>query len=200
MAQYEIKFKIWGEYPNSYDGVCQVELSDDEVQQLIALMQEYGTSDVEELELEDNLPTVYDKISDACDEVAIDILEKDWLDSAIYYISDCDYDEHKLISHCQWEYGCPSFDEEDDDDEEGYDEEDNESEGEDNTSEERQYEGFYDWLHAFWKTATRDEQEDLLFNYMGVDEFMLCEARSYFCDKYYIAIPQAIIEMAGVEE
>ena len=62
MAQYEIKFKIWGEYPSSYEGVCQVELNDDEVQQLVALMQEYDTSDTDELDIEENLPRIYEKI------------------------------------------------------------------------------------------------------------------------------------------
>ena len=115
MAQYEIKFKIWGEYPHTYNGICQVELSDDEVQQLVALMQEYNTSDAEELELEDNLPGIYEKICDACEDVAMEIVEKDWLDSSIWHLGDSDYDEEELISHCQWKYGCPDFDNEDDD-------------------------------------------------------------------------------------
>ena len=70
MAQYEIKFKIWGEYPSSYEGVCKVELSDNEVQQFVGLMQEYNTSDIEELDLEENLPRIYEKICNSCDEIA----------------------------------------------------------------------------------------------------------------------------------
>ena len=192
MAQYEIKFKIWGEYPSSYEGVCKVELSDDEVQQLVALMQEYNTSDAEELELEDNLPEIYEKICDACEDVAMEIVEKDWLDSSIWHLGDSDYDEEELISHCQWKYGCPDFDDEDDD------EFDDEEEGK-NDSEEKQYQYFDDWLRDFWKTATREEQEDLLFNYMGFDEFELSEARCGVREQYEIAIPQAIVEMVDIK-
>ncbi len=181
MAQYKVKFKIWGEYPSSYNGVCQVELSDDEVQQLIALMREHNSSDVDELDLEGNLPAIYEKISEACDDVAMEILEKDWLDSAIWNMGDSDFDERRLISHCQSAYGCPDFEEDEYDDD-----------GE-------QYAAFDEWLRGFWKTATIKEQKDLLFNYMGFDEEELCEARCSFCEFYDIAIPQAIVKMAGVE-
>ena len=176
MAQYEIEFKIWGEYPSSYEGVCQVELSDDEVQQLVALMQEHNTSDTDELELEENLPRIYEKIHNSCDEVAIDILEKDWLDSAIWHLSDSDYDEDELISYCQAQYGCPDFRQ----DKDG---------------------NFDDWLHDFWKIATREEQEDLCFNYMGFDESDLAEARGCCCvgELYEITIPQAIVEMVDIK-
>ena len=169
MAQYEIKFKIWGEYPSSYEGICQVELSDDEVQQFVGLMQEYNTSDIEELELEDNLPEIYEKICDACEDVAMEIVEKDWLDTSIWHLSDNDYDEEELISYCQEQYGCPDF-------------------NEDNAVD------FNNWLRDFWKTATREEQEDLLFNYMGFDEHGLCEARCCVREQYKPAIPQAIVE------
>ena len=196
MAQYEIKFKIWGEYPNTYNGICQVELSDDEVQQLIAHMQEYNTSNVDKLELEDNLPGVYEKICEACDDVAMDIVEKDWLDTSIWHLGDSDYDEEDLISHCQWKYGCPNFDDEDDD--ELDDEIDDEEDGK-NDSEEKQYQYFGDWIRDFWKTATREEQEDLLFNYMGFDKDELCEARCCVREQYKPTIPQAIVEMANLE-
>ena len=174
MAQYEIKFKIWGEYPSSYEGVCQVELSDDEVQQLVALMQEYDTSDTDELDLEENLPRIYEKICNSCDEIAVDIVEKDWLDSSIWHLSDNDYDEEELISYCQEQYGSPDFNEDNDGD-------------------------FNDWLRDFWKRATRKEQEDLCFNYMGFDEDELAEARCCAAEQYEIAIPQAIVEMVDIK-
>ena len=174
MAQYEIEFKIWGEYPSSYEGVCQVELSDDEVQQLVTLMQEYNTSDAEEMKLETSLPKIYEKIHNSCDEVAIDAMEKDWLDSAIWHLADSDYDEEELISYCQEQYGCPDFDDEDDGDFDG-------------------------WLRDFWKRATREEQEDLCFNYMGFDESNLAEARCCVGEQYEITIPQAIVEMVDIK-
>ena len=175
MAQYEIKFKIWGEYPSSYEGICQVELSDDEVQQLVVLMQEYNTIDTDELDLEENLPRIYEKICNSCDEIAVDIVEKDWLDSSIWHLSDNDYDEEELISYCQEQYGCPDFNEDNNDD-------------------------FNDWLHDFWERATRKEQEDLCFNYMGFDEDELAEARCCVGERYEITIPQAIVEMVDIKK
>lgn len=174
MAQYEVEFTIWGEYPDSYDGVCQVEFSDEEVQQIVTLMQEYNTSDAEKLELEDNLPEIYAKFCTACDKVAIDIVEKDWLDSAIYHLSDYDYDEDELISYCQEQYGCPKFNKGD--------------EG-----------NFNDWLRDFWKRATLKEQKDLCFGYMEFDKSELAEARCCVGEQYEITIPQSIVEMANIK-
>lgn len=47
------------------DGTGTVELSDEEVDTLVRLMQEMGTADVEELELEDRCPEIFEKLDDA---------------------------------------------------------------------------------------------------------------------------------------
>ena len=71
MAQYEIKFNrpdgwsyIEGEGEIPVES-AKVELSDGEVQILVELMQEHNSYDVEEINLEESHPDIYDKLNEA---------------------------------------------------------------------------------------------------------------------------------------
>ena len=71
MATYKIDVEAFLGYAHwgavTTDGAGEVELSDEEVQQLVTLIQENeGETNVEKLKLEKKLPEIYEKLSDAC--------------------------------------------------------------------------------------------------------------------------------------
>ena len=61
------------------EGSGYVDLSDEEVKILVDLIREKGTTDVEEMELEELHPEIFEKLDDAYREVASDAEELHWL-------------------------------------------------------------------------------------------------------------------------
>lgn len=57
------------------NGESAVELSDEEVDILVKLIKENGTTDVEELDLENLYPDIYEKLDDAYRDMAYDAEE-----------------------------------------------------------------------------------------------------------------------------
>ena len=61
------------------DGESAVELSDEEVDILVRLIRENKTTDVEELDLENLYPVIYDKLDTACYDMEYNAEEMHWL-------------------------------------------------------------------------------------------------------------------------
>ena len=107
MGKYEIKFNKqdgWS-YENEEIPVESdyVELSDDEVQTLVDLMEENDTYDVEELNLDESHPEIYEKLADTCDSVAWNVALAEAARDAHYYDEDHTF-LYKLQEYCESEY------------------------------------------------------------------------------------------------
>lgn len=165
-------------------GSGTVELSDDEVSKLVALIKEKGTSDIKELDLENTYPEIYEKLDDAYFNIAYEAEELHWLWYG-YYEGVYEYDSYELLSYCESECGFV-FDgnEEDFVDEDGdFDEE---------SYEEAKMEAFLDdWLLPYIKSLDTSDQIDFLRDQMNASVEMDGNDVSY-----EVRIPEGIIELA----
>lgn len=183
MKRFKIKSEIFLGMshcgPVTEDITVTVDFTDEEVEQLVALIQKEGTSDVNELALEDVLPTVYNKLDAAYYDAACRAENDHWRWSSYY--DGCDeYDEEDLISYCEIEYGY-SFDNEDEDSD-GFDEEDY-----DNAKREH----FYEWLVPFLEGLSYEERTYIFEEKMNIQ----IESDGEM-PEYEMKLPQEIIEIA----
>ena len=166
------------------DGEGTVELTDEEVASLIEIIKEKGSSDVEELGLEEVLPEIYEKLDDACRQAAFEGEKDHWLWEGYsngYY----EYDTYELMDYCESECG---FDFEYDEDEYL----DEEGELDEDALDEAKLEAFEEWLDDYLIGLDKEERNRFFEEKMnaGLD----CDGMG--CD-YEVVIPQAIIEMAS---
>ena len=165
-------------------GSGTLELSDEEVSKLVALIKEKGTSDINELDLENTYPEIYEKLDDAYFRVAYEAEELHWLWYG-YHEGVFEYDSDELISYCESECGFVF-----DGDEEDYMNEDGEFDEE--AYEEAKMEAFFDdWLVPYIESLDTSDQIDFLRNQMNASLEMDGNDVSY-----EVHIPAAIIEMA----
>lgn len=164
------------------NGESAVELSDEEVDILVKLIKEKGTTDVEELDLENLHPAIYSKLDDAYHSMAYEAEEMHWLWEG-YYGSYFEYDEDKLKEYCKANCGFSYvFNKE----ENGYDEDEEVDEYE---IEDAENEAFSEWLDEYVKGLSDDEARDFFYNHMDADLDMDNV-------EYTVEIPQAIINKA----
>ena len=164
------------------NGESAVELSDEEVDILVKLIKEKGTTDVEELDLENLHPVIYNKLNDAYYSMAYEAEEMHWLWEG-YYGSYFEYDEDKLKEYCKANCGFSYvFDKE----ENGYDEDEEVDEYE---IEDAENEAFSEWLDEYLRGLSDDEVRDFFYNHMDADLDMDNV-------EYAVEIPQAIINKA----
>lgn len=81
------------------DGYGTVELSDDEVSALVSLMREKGSTDVKELNLEEVLPEIYEKLDEAFKEAAWNATLDHWYVTG-YEEGVYEYDIDAVMDHC----------------------------------------------------------------------------------------------------
>lgn len=171
------------------NGESAVELSDEEVDILVKLIKENDTTDVEELDLENLHPTIYNKLDDAYRDMAYDAEEMHWLWEG-YNNGYFEYDIDELMEYCEKELGF-SYEFKP---EEYFDEDDLEYYKEDPESyedeiEETKNDAFSEWLDDYVNGLGDDEARDFFYNHMNADLDM---------DNvdYTVEIPQAIINKA----
>lgn len=158
-----------------------VELTSDEVKTLVDLIQENGTSDVEELELEENYPDIYEKLDDACRSMAFAEAEYDWFWEG-YSNGFFEYDTEALLSYCKEHCGYVfEYDPEDYQDDDG------------NLDEEEihcaELEDFEDWLSDYLESMNHGAFRLFAFDH-------LCDDPVVECYDYDVVIPDEIVEMA----
>lgn len=191
MATYEIEVDIClgfshcgGVYNSGYG---EVELSDEEVDELMALMKEKDTSDVDEMDLEENLPEIYKKLDAAYCDAAYDAEEEHWLEEGYYHLECHNYEDRVMIDYIkekgEWEF---EYDEEEFKDENG------------ELDEEALFDAECDYLHEegldnYLSTLHGDERKDFLRNQVGID------VDPQGCD-YEIEIPSEIVAKAFPKE
>ena len=171
------------------NGESAVELSDEEVDILVKLIKENGTTDVEELDLENLYPDIYSKLDDAYRDMAYDAEEMHWLWEGYnngYY----EYDVYELMDYCEKNLGF-SYEFKP---EEYFDEDDLEYYKEDPESyedeiEEAKSEAFSEWLDDYVSGLDDDEARDFFYEHMDADLNMDDV-------EYTVEIPQAIINKA----
>ena len=171
------------------NGESAVELSDEEVDILVKLIKEKGSTDVKELDLENFHPDIYKKLDEAYYQMAYDAEEIHWLWEG-YYNGYFEYDDDELMAYCEKELGF-SFEFKP---EEYFDEDDLEYYKEDPESYEDEiydmkYEAFQKWLSDYVSGISDDEARDFFYNHMDAD-LNLDDV------EYTVEIPQAIIAKA----
>ena len=160
-----------------------VELSDVEVATLIDLIVEKQTLDIEELQLEELHPQLFEKLDDAYRTIAFDAEEVHWLkygyDNQLF-----EYDEDELIEYCKENCGFEfEYDEED------YTDDDGELD-EEAIHDEEQW-AFGNWLDKYVESLSDDDFCEFVYEHMNAD----CDLCSIDID-YTVCIPEDIVKMA----
>ena len=172
------------------NGESAVELSDEEVDILVKLIQEKNSTDVGDLDLETLHPDIYKKLDEAYSDMAYRAEEIHWLWEG-YNNGYFEYDSEKLMDYCEKELGFEfEYDVKDyylDDPEDL--EEGEEPEIDEDMLEEDKWDAFSEWLDDYLSDLSDDEARDFFYNHMDADLNMDGV-------EYTVGIPEAIIAKA----
>ena len=172
------------------NGESAVELSDEEVDILVKLIQEKNSTDVGDLDLETLHPDIYKKLDEAYSDMAYRAEEIHWLWEG-YNNGYFEYDSEKLMDYCEKELGFEfEYDVKDyylDDPEDL--EEGEEPEIDEDMLEEDKSDAFSEWLDDYLSDLSDDEARDFFYNHMHAD-LNLDDV------EYTVEIPLAIIAKA----
>ena len=172
------------------NGESAVELSDEEVDILVMLIQEKNSTDVGDLDLETLHPDIYKKLDEAYSDMAYRAEEIHWLWEG-YNNGYFEYDSEKLMDYCEKELGFEfEYDVKDyylDDPEDL--EEGEEPEIDEDMLEEDKSDAFSEWLDDYLSDLSDDEARDFFYNHMDADLNMDGV-------EYTVGIPEAIIAKA----
>ena len=172
------------------NGESAVELSDEEVDILVKLIQEKGSTDVGDLDLKTLHPDIYKKLDEAYSDMAYRAEEIHWLWEG-YNNGYFEYDSEKLMDYCEKELGFEfEYDVKDyylDDPEDL--EEGEEPEIDEDMLEEDKWDAFSEWLDDYLSDLSDDEARDFFYEHMDADLNMDGV-------EYTVGIPEAIIAKA----
>jgi hypothetical protein len=172
------------------NGESAVELSDEEVDILVKLIQEKHSTDVGDLDLETLHPDIYKKLDEAYSDMAYRAEEIHWLWEG-YNNGYFEYDSEKLMDYCEKELGFEfEYDVKDyylDDPEDL--EEGEEPEIDEDMLEEDKSDAFSEWLDDYLSDLSDDEARDFFYEHMDADLNMDGV-------EYTVGIPEAIIAKA----
>ena len=152
------------------NGESAVELSDEEVDILVKLIQEKNSTDVGDLDLKTLHPDIYKKLDEAYSDMAYRAEEIHWLWEG-YNNGYFEYDSEKLMDYCEKELGFEfEYDVKDyylDDPEDL--EEGEEPEIDEDMLEEDKSDAFSEWLDDYLSDLSDDEARDFFYNHMDAD-------------------------------
>jgi hypothetical protein len=193
MAKYDFEVKVCMGITCYGGGVYQegdgeVELSNEEVAQLVALMQQHNSSDIEKIGLEKALPEIYNKLKDAYEKAASRANALHWLGNIWDFEDEEEFD--KLIKYCEdnHHYFFEMLEED------GW--EIDEDEDEDEAYEEAKKEDFKRWLPDYLSTAPFGVMHTIYLDYLGFDSEVFCVDE----DAYKVGIPEDIVKSAKLTE
>lgn len=201
MPSYPFQLKVsysdkYYDYKDNTSG--NVDLSEEDVRGLVELIRHNdGKTDVDELDLESALPYVYEKLDEACEEVAfrtayyaaiLDSYDEGYLDEQVDSdeliaalkedgLFDCKYDLDEI---------CRDLD----------------SEGRtDHTITLKELDEYTDsafraWLEDYFQSLDTEGKIDFIMTYYGEDAVDNCVARDMVEYGYEVVIPEKIVEMA----
>ena len=172
----------------SVDGEGTVNLTDEEVQQLINLIRENsGETDVEKLELEDKYPAIFEKLDDAYHEIAHSAAYHHFV-IEVFENGDYDLSIDEIIENCE-KYG---FEFEYDPKDFLYDDE--EDEIDEDALEEAKSDALYEWVDKYRSHLNDFDDALFLAEVFHIDVYL--DAIDIV---YSVEIPPEIIEMAKSE-
>ena len=172
------------------NGESAVELSDEEVDILVKLIKEKGSTDVEELDLKNLHPNIYDKLDKAYYKMAYDAEEMHWLWEG-YENGYFEYDEEELMNYCEknLDYSFEFDPEEYFDSEYDIEEYKEDPESYEDEVYDAKCQDFQEWLSDYVSGLSNDDARDFFYNHMDADLDMDNV-------EYSVEIPQAIINKA----
>lgn len=143
------------------EGKGTIELSDEEVAALVVLMREKGSTDVNELNLEEVYPEIYEKLDDAFRDAAWTATLDHWYTTG-FYEGVYEYDVDVLMEYC--EYNCNfvfEYDESDYLDDDGEVDED--------AVWDAKYDAFMEWLEPYIENLNPEERIAFLQEHMNAE-------------------------------
>lgn len=166
------------------DGYGSIELTDDEVNTLVNLIRENGSSDIEDIALKEKQPYLYEKLDDAYREAAQEATIAHWYMEG-FHEGVYEYDEDELIEYCSENHGFEfTYDENDYTDEDGELDED--------ALYDDMHEAFSEWLEDFIISLDNDEMIEFLTEHMNAD----VDTTELDLD-YQVEIPDEIIRLTN---
>ena len=175
-------FTCWGGAVDSC-GESTLELTEEEVDSLVELIERKGTADMEELELEVALPEVYAKLDAACLQAARNAEEDHWLEYG-WENPDCGFDYVSAMKLAEEEYGYKfEYKEEDFLDGDGVLDED--------AVEEAQMEHFCEWLTEYKDSLNGEKKREFMRRFVDVDVENV---------DYEVEIPEDIVSMCDIDD
>lgn len=165
-----------GEYATG-DGT--VRLGDEQVSQLVALIRESGgETDIEELGLQERLPSVYEELESSYREAASEACYRHWL---IYGFENGYLEEPDGLMETLEEAGLFK-----------YEPSPSDNDGEDGDDEDAKSDAFYEWLGSYFDSLSEDEQVKFIETYYDDLE----DTNDIGVYDYTIEIPQEIVDQA----
>lgn len=168
-------------------GFSVVELTEEEVGQLITLMREKESSDIEELKLEEALPEVYKKLDTAYRKAAEDAEETHWLNEGYYHDECHNFEADDMIAYLKskdaWDFEY---------DEEEFLGEDGKLDKEALADAETDY-LYEEAMDNYLAGLDGDDRKDFLKNRVGIEVDLDCLS-------YQVGIPEEIIDLAFPNE
>lgn len=163
------------------DGSYYVDLTDEEVNTLVNLIKEKDSTDIDDLELEELYPKIYEKLYDAYCSMICEATESHWLMEA-FDCGETDYDYEELKAYCKENCGFEfKYDEEEYLDEDGEFDEDMLYDDE--------AEAFNEWLDDYVHGLPASKANEFISEHMGVEIDLSCV-------DVEVEIPESIIEIA----
>lgn len=167
------------------EGAGEVELTDEEVQQLVDLIKAHnGQTDVTVLKLEDEFPELYEKLDEAYRNTAIDARYREIYIEAFY---DGDFEEpvDDLMDYCEKNLGFEfEYDEED------YRDEETGEVDEEMLADDKAEYFWMDWLRAYFDSLSDDEKASFVTTHYDCDDIVVDDY------DYDVKIPDEIIRIS----
>jgi hypothetical protein len=161
------------------NGESAVELSDEEVNILVQLIKEKGTTDVDELGIATTHHDLYEKLDDAYRNMAYKAEELHWLWEG-YHNGYFEYDTEELMNYCERELGFE------------FEHEENDNDCDPDDIEEEKYDAFYEWLDDYVNELSDEDAASFFYDHMNAKLDM-----DYV--EYSVEIPAGIIKKTQEE-
>ena len=163
----------------------EFEMADADVETLVALIREKGTTDINELGIEQSHPTIYDLLEKEIYKIYQIAVTAHFIREEIndYF----EYDDG-VIDYCIQKYGFDPDEECEDEDygDEEYDDEEEEYEA-------KLHSRFVNWISFYAETLSDKELVDFNSDTVNI-------AVDFYADEFALEIPRQIIDLAGVRK
>ena len=163
----------------------EFEMADADVETLVALIREKGTTDINELGIEQSHPTIYDLLEKEIYKIYQIAVTAHFIREVIddYF----EYDDG-VIDYCIQKYG---FNPDEECEDEDY--EDEEYEDEEEEYEAKLHSRFVNWISFYASTLSDKELVDFNSDTVNI-------AVDFYADEFALEIPRQIIDLAGVRK